>query len=124
MTRLMLMFAVLVFAVACASTQSEAPAWINNPGDGVVGAAGTHFQGVHAQRKLAVARARQELASQRGVAIESVLVINEYESATRAGSNSSQDTRVTLKKTEVKARVEQFWQNPNSGDIYVLMKPL
>ncbi|MDF1779995.1 MAG: hypothetical protein P1U67_01745 [Alcanivoracaceae bacterium] len=123
MTRL-LMVAVLMLTTACATKQSAAPTWINNPGDGVVGAAGTHFQGVHAQRKLAVARARQELASQRGISIESVLLINEYESGTRAGSNASQNTRVTLEKTEVKARVEQFWLNPNSGDVYVLIKPL
>ena len=74
---------VITCLAACSSTstavQNLRPAWIDQPGEGVVGISAMHIKGSHAQRKLAAVRARTELASRMGGSVESILMIQERE---------------------------------------------
>ncbi len=101
------------------------PAWILNPNfngkRGAVGVAGkTYDQRVSTQRKLAISRALDELALQQGVKVE--LSMKKEEHLKNEHSSTSMDSTSSYKTTggsAITAHIEDIWQDPYTGELYV-----
>ncbi len=100
------------------------PDWINSPGDGVVGSAGTHADGRHAQEELAISRARTRLAARFGVSVENVLTMRERANNDSYTVTSDSRTRQVIKSNEVKAQVRAIWRDPYRDVIWAWVYPL
>lgn len=102
----------------------QTPAWIHNPGNGVVGSSVTHVKGRHFQEQLAISRARQQLAARQGVDVEYVQMSSE------TVTNETANTKVKRVGTEevstktVKAKVVEKWVNPVTREVFVLVVPV
>ncbi|GAB7140069.1 hypothetical protein RsTz2092_00170 [Deferribacterales bacterium RsTz2092] len=100
------------------------PYWFWAPSaDGVLGAvgeSGTHIDGISAQRKLAMARAIENLAMQKGVKVDSTQVITSSQNASGASSGSI-DSKISLTVSGVVLNVivRSFWQDPQTGKLLV-----
>ena len=101
------------------------PSWVMNPNQdgksGAIGVAGrTYDQKPSTQRKLAITRALDELTLQQGVKVQMSMskeeVVNNDRSSTHLEHTSSYDA-----SSSVTAHIEQAWENPLSGDIYIWM---
>ena len=137
--RIVMAFLILILA-ACGSKQSTVagkdnnlvrgkPAWYWAPTDGGslggVGESGLHINGPSAQRQLAVSRALEDLARQKGVMVSSVQEIthsatNHSEGTTQMATYSVQ----TVDGTRVTAYVREVWQDPDTQRIYVWVTEL
>lgn len=101
------------------------PAWVLNPNydgkKGAVGVAGrTYDQRVSSQRKLAISRALDELALQQGVKVE--LSMQKEEHLRNQSASTSMDTNSNYKTTNnsaITAHIEDIWQDPYTGELYV-----
>lgn len=106
------------------STTTE-PSWILNPTQGAkigaIGVAGrTYDQKPSTQRKLAIARALDELTLQKGVKVN--LNMNKRDIVTNNTASSSMDTKTNYKATStVTAHIESVYKDPYSGELYVWM---
>lgn len=109
-----------------------APAWVLNPDKpgyiSVVGSAPKQDWGGHAaQFRVAEMKARQELAQQVRVQVEST---SRYKTEDRSGSVSRSGDVETRLQSSVdlileKARVVEEWTDPRSGELYIwLVTPL
>lgn len=104
-------------------TGPQRPAWIDNPrtvGEIVgLGQAGYHFSGRAAQRELATRRALDEIATQMGVTVSNITVINQ--NLNNAGSSTSMSgvSEHSVQNRMVNAVVHDEWRE---GDLlYILM---
>ena len=101
------------------------PAWILNPNyDGKQGAVGvaaeTYDMSVSTQRKLAISRALDELALQKGVKVE--LNMKKEEHLRNQKSSLSIDSSSSYKTTNpsaITAHIEAIWKDPRTGELYV-----
>jgi hypothetical protein len=118
--------------VAGADAIPGAPAWVLNPDKAgyvsVVGSAPKQdWGGRAAQYRVAEMKARQELAQQVRVQVEST---NRYKTEDRSGSVSRSGDVETRLQSSVdlileKARVVEEWTDPRSGELYIwLVTPL
>lgn len=121
---------VLLVLTGCSSqpevkNNESQPSWVMNPNQdgkfGAIGVAGrTYDQKLSTQRKLAITRALDELTLQRGVKVKLSMskeeVVNNDRLSTHLNQQSSYDASST-----VTAHIEQVWNNPLSGDIYIWM---
>lgn len=109
-----------------------APAWVMSPEKAghvsVIGSAPKQDWGGHAaQYRVAEMKARQELAQQVRVRVES---INRYQTEDRSGTVSRSSDVETRLQSSVdlileKARVIEEWTDPRSGELYIwLVTPL
>jgi hypothetical protein len=121
---------VIVFLVGCQSqpvVQQPAPplipAWIDNPGNGVVGSSVIHVKGRHFQEQLAISRARQQLAARQGVDVEYVQVSTETVTNDQASSKVKRVGSEEVSTKTVKAKVVEKWTNPRTREIFVLVVP-
>ena len=101
------------------------PAWINNPNvGGVTGSVGSsrpHFQGVAYQRKLAISRALDELALQKGVEIDLVAKREETAKDDNVHSKSDIRTEQVVKNSHVTAHIEATFTDPKTNELFVWM---
>ena len=115
----------LSLLVACQSNNTRtAPDWINNPGNGAVGSAGTHVQGRYYQEELAIARARERLAARYGVEISSIQTIKQRIVNDRAYVTSDKEVLQQVNKTVVKAQVRETWHDKTRDEIWVWVYPI
>ena len=124
------LLSLVSFGVAgCGSSpqpqKSGKPAWVLNPNyngkRGAVGVAGkTYDQRASSQRKLAIQRALDELAMQQGVKVDLVMSKEEHlrNSSASTSMDSSSQYKTTNKKS-ITAHIEDIWQDPYTGELYV-----
>ncbi len=125
MFRLFILILTLMVLVACSRDGVRPmPDWVENPGDGVASSAGTHVKGRHFQEELAIARARERLASRLGVEVSSVHTVKENVINDRAYINSAKETQLVVQKQEVKAHVRAIWYDRRNDQIWVWLYPI
>lgn len=134
------MLRIIIFCLAaalllpgCAGSGSKAggsnagaPAWILNPDkpgyQGVVGAAPKQdWGGLEAQRRVALMKARQELAQMVRVQVESTTRSQIEERAGKVSRDSDIETRLqsSVALSLEQARVIEEWVDPQSGELYL-----
>ena len=126
---LILFGSMTAFTSGCANTPKPRttvkPGWVLNPNyngkRGAVGVAGkTYDQRVSTQRKLAIERALDELALQQGVKVELSMQKEEHfrneHTSTSMDSASSYETSGT---SAITAHIEDVWEDPYTGELYV-----
>jgi hypothetical protein len=116
---LIIFLAVLSFlSASCTPSKSNSivndkPAWFWSPNDGElvggVGDAGTHVDGIAAQRQLAIYRAIEDIARQKGVTVDSVQTLQQYTTETSSSSSLKLYSVHTVSGATVTARVREFW---------------
>lgn len=123
---------IIILAGLCFACASKTPApdvqrpeWFFNPDlsdkPGGVGIAGPHINGLHAQKKLAVKRALNELAKQLGVEVESTTELISKGSSDRAQTRQRVYSVQTVKGKVVRAKLKEIWQDPRTKELFVWM---
>jgi PBP1b-binding outer membrane lipoprotein LpoB len=103
------------------------PEWVLNPPFEKrviygVGIAPQNFKGQQAQRKSAVAKAIQEIASQMKTTVNSQLI---SKASLHNGNGSSSMNSISFQTVDgqkVSANIVKSCKNPNNGYLYILMK--
>lgn len=136
MTRILIIYlAAATLLLGCAGSGSKpggsnasagSPAWILNPDkpgyQGVVGSAPKQdWGGREAQRRVALMKARQELAQMVRVQVESTTRSQVVERAGKASRDSDIETRLqsSVALSLDQARVIEEWVDPQSGELYL-----
>ncbi len=105
------------------SANSDRPAWIDNPGNGVSASAGMNVYGKVKQEEAAVLRGREEYAKRFGVSIESVQGFSTTVANDRASTTAAHVAREETKQSDVKAVVKAKWRDPESDVLWVWVVP-
>ena len=101
---------------------TEEPKWLIDPyveSDKIaaVGCAGQHFNGVEAQKKLAISRAIDQIATQTKVSVSNVTLRRKSSQNGVRGNSSSQSTSLqSVDNVSVQTRTKALYTKPN-GDI-------
>lgn len=99
------------------------PAWYWHPGDGEliggVGESGLHLDGPSAQRQLAVSRAMEDIARQKGITVQNIQEITQYANREMSSVNISAYSLQTVDGAYIVARIREVWQDPATGRIFV-----
>jgi len=118
---------LILFFSGCANTSNinskaisnnNEPAWLLNPqkeaGDKLtaVGCAAIHYKGVTAQKKLAVSRAIDEIATQVRVKVDNVTLRRKTNGYSSASSTSLQ----SVDKVNLKTKIMAYYKKPD-GEI-------
>lgn len=130
--RVILLSLFIIFFAGCNSDVAPAkkavstyPAWINNPNlggvTGSVGSSGPHFKGPAYQRKLAISRALDELAIQKGVEIDLVAKREQTAKDDNVHSASNIKTEQRVKNSQVTAHIEATYTDPKTNELFVWM---
>lgn len=131
---------ILLFCCGCVSSNNAVPngayyseqsgaampEWILKPSkNGVIGGVGmcaAHVNGVSGQRELAIKRALEDIASQKGVTVDNILIIKSKSSGDISMPSSEIESYSSHKTNEkVKARIEDTWIHPVSKELYIYM---
>lgn len=122
--RYLLASLITLFFVACGA--SGTPSWtVMPPSDGKVygvGSSPIHVKGLTFQRALAISRAIDEIARQKGVTVSNTL--ERVESVTSAGHASSAAQSYSVQSVDgqkVNAKIKEVYRDPRSNKIFVLM---
>jgi hypothetical protein len=105
------------------STPSE-PQWLDDPyynGDKIaaIGCAKYHFKGESAQKKLAIQRARDEIAAQKNTTVSDVTLRNKKVNDGSYASSSMQSTSVhEVDQVNISTKVKATYKKPN-GELCV-----
>ena len=110
---------------APSASKTGKPAWILNPNmngkTGAVGVAGrTYDQKISSQRKLAIARALDELSLQNGVKVN--LSMHKEEHLRNNSASKSIDVKsdyTTTNQDAITAHIEDIYQDNLSGELYI-----
>lgn len=102
------------------------PEWIVNPSkNGVIGGVGycpAHVDGISGQRELASKRALEEIARQKGVDVDTVMIVSSSASNQTKYQDTKVDTVSTFKSNKnVKAYIKEVWIHPVTKVMYVYM---
>lgn len=114
------------FSGAVVTNSVQVPDWVTNPSkNGIVGGVGycaSHVNGITGQRELASQRALEEIARQKSVSVDSIMVVS---------SNSSNDlknpttvissTSSFKSNSNISAYIKEVWINPVTKEMYVYM---
>ena len=100
--------------------------WVLNPSkNGVIGGVGycaAHVDGISGQRELASKRALEEIARQKGVQVDSIMVVSSKHSNQVEMPDTSINTVSGFKtNTNVKAYIKEVWIHPVTKVMYVYM---
>lgn len=129
---LLLSLLLTVFFAGCGKNVSPTiekptvyPAWINNPNvggvTGSVGSSAPHFKGPAYQRKLAISRALDELAIQKGVEIDLVAKREQRSHNDNVDSKTDIQTEQRVKNSNVTAHIEATFTDPKTKELFVWM---
>jgi hypothetical protein len=114
-------------SVAIPSNQAAVllPKWVYEPSqDGKIGGVGIskpHFKGKTAQRMLAISRALDEIARQMGVEIVSLQKITTSGTSQNAKTDLESYSFQTASGRVVRAKIESFWEDTSTDELYVWM---
>lgn len=108
------------------SNADSLPEWVLNPSkNGVIGGVGycaAHVDGISGQRELASKRALEEIARQKGVQVDSIMVVSSKHSNQVEMPDTSINTVSGFKtNTNVKAYIKEVWIHPVTKVMYVYM---
>jgi len=123
------LFVALMFLLlsACASnarhSDSERPAWIDNPGNGVSASAGMNVRGKVAQEELAILRAREEYAKRFGVSIQSTQTLATTVTNGRSNTVGAGVAHEDSRQMDVKAMVKAKWYDKDNDVLWVWLVP-
>lgn len=99
------------------------PDWIMNPNkDGKVGAVGSayrHHKGFTYQRKLAVTRALDEMALQRGVKVSLNMIKKEEIKNDNVKSYVDVNSEYSTNSNTITAHIEETWQDKNTKELFI-----
>jgi hypothetical protein len=101
------------------------PQWYWKPSDGEktggVGISGMHVSGKNAQRELTVQRAIDDIARQMGVRVSSISQTRT--SGSSEGATTQMDTYSihTVTGETIKAKINEFWLDNQTDELYVWM---
>lgn len=103
------------------------PKWVLNPPVKAgeiygVGIAPQNFNGVQAQRKSAISKAINEIASQLNTTVNSQTVIHSVVYNKNASTSMNNVSFQTVNGQKVSAIIVKSCKNPNNGYLYILMK--
>jgi len=129
--RYLLLYAVVLFTTACSTATTKVsstslnntPPWLSNPycdSDkyAAVGCSASHIKGEAAQKKLAISRAIDDLATQVKVKVDSVTIRKKH---TNKMEHTSKSETVSLQKVsnvEISTKIKAIYKKKN-GDICV-----
>lgn len=109
-----------------AVSKIKLPEWVTNPSaNGVIGGVGycaAHINGYTGQKELASKRALEDIARQKGVLVNSILLVSSKSSSdvkmpdTTAKNISSYKTQ-----QNIKAYIKEIWVNPVNKEMYIYM---
>lgn len=120
---------ILLFFVSCSSTYenidkqtNKKPSWILNPQTSsklsAVGCSQIHIKGIHAQKKLAIARAIEQIALQKNTKVD----VLSYRKKTIIGNNKisrlNETSSIQESHESIKTRIKDFYTN-NDKEICV-----
>jgi hypothetical protein len=104
---------------------NKEPSWIYNPNSdgkiGGVGSAKTHTRGKSAQRRVAISRALDEIATQMGTKVSTVISTSASVSSGTASSSMQTYSFQTTDGKIVKAYIKRMWHNPRTDELFVWM---
>ena len=108
-------------------TASGKPIWINGyieTGDKIIGIghAKQHVNGLTYQRELAISRAIDEIARQKGVKVENTLERMSVANGKTASTNMKSYSIQSVEGAKVNAKVVDLWTDTYTKDIHVLME--
>ena len=118
---------LLLFLASCGSTPNpnQKPEWtLLPPDDGKVygvGSSPIHVKGQSFQRALAISRAIDEIARQKGVKVSNTLERIERIQNSGASLNARNYSIQSVDGTTVKAKIKSVYQDPYSKRLYILM---
>lgn len=118
----LLITVLLQYGCAGARVQDGAPAWIMNPGNGVVASCGFNIKGRYAQEECALQRARERLAAQQGVEISSVSYLSERVHNDASSVSLNKETVEKVSGVTVKARIRDTWYDAQRDEYYVWLE--
>lgn len=117
----------------CAITQAgnntsayTLPEWVTNPSkNGVIGGVGycaAHIHGITGQKELATQRALEDIARQKGVLVNSVMLVTSKSSnQTKLPDTTTENISSYQTKQNIKAYIKEVWVNPVTKEMYVYM---
>ncbi len=107
------------------SVTSVQPKWVYETSKegktGGVGISKPHFNGKTAQRSLAISRALDEIARQMGVEVNSIQKISTVGTSQNATTTLESYSLHSTNGKVVIARVESFWEDKATDELYVWM---
>ncbi len=116
--------------VSCYHTQNvvkdvNKPEWYYRPNIagkiGGVGISGPHVSGLNAQRDLAVTRAIDDISRQMGVAVQNITKIETIGDKNSTQTQMESYSIQTVKGETVRAKIKEFWEDPETKQLYVWM---
>lgn len=118
----------------CASKHSNSgyasnikiPEWVTNPSkNGVIGGVGycaAHINGYAGQKELASKRALEDIARQKGVLVNSIMLVSSKSSnSVKLPDTTSKNISSYQTQQNVKAYIKEIWVNPVSKEMYIYM---
>lgn len=125
---------ILILFSGCASKHSSSnsvsniqiPEWVTNPSkNGVIGGVGycaAHINGYAGQKELASKRALEDIARQKGVLVNSIMLVSSKSSnSTKLPDTTSKNVSSYQTQQNVKAYIKEIWVHPVSKEMYVYM---
>lgn len=125
---------LFIFVSGCASKHSSSssvsniqiPEWVTNPSkNGVIGGVGycaAHINGYAGQKELASKRALEDIARQKGVLVNSIMLISSKSSnSTKLPDTTSKNISSYQTQQSVKAYIKEIWVHPVSKEMYIYM---
>lgn len=118
------------FLSGCATnnnSQKTQPSWIENPQKLVgvniwaVGSAAVHYDGNTAQRKLAIARAIDEIALQKRAKISTVVLRKKANNRLESSQSSEAVSLHEVQHENISTKVLKTWRDVTTDTIYVLV---
>lgn len=123
-----------IFFSSCASKHSsndfisniQIPEWVTNPSkNGVIGGVGycaAHINGYAGQKELASKRALEDIARQKGVLVNSIMLVSSKSSnSTKLPDTTSKNISSYQTQQNVKAHIKEIWVHPVSKEMYIYM---
>jgi len=103
--------------------KGEKPSWILHPNEsgriGAVGQCGRHYDGASMQRKVAIARAIDELAMQGEVIVHSEIYVATDVHGAHASHTSKSKTYIAANGVSVKAYIKEIYFDEKKETLYV-----
>jgi hypothetical protein len=114
-------------SAGCSNAKPSAayqPEWIYKPNlnnvTGAVGSSKPQFKGgVTAQRRVAISRALDELAQQRGVEVANIIMRQESSSAYSAKTSTNMSSTQKTKAVTINAHIEEIWTDKRTKELFV-----
>ncbi len=108
------------------SNNIQLPEWVVNPSrNGVVGGIGycaAHIKGYAGQKELAIKRALEDIARQKGVVVNSILFVSSKSSnQTKMPDTTSKTISSYQTQQNVKSYIKEIWIHPTSKEMYIYM---